>query len=291
MSGGGGSGSTTTNVTGPPEFVRPYWEANILGGQQLSQRPLELYGGQGVAGFSPEQLAGQEMMTNRALQGNPLIGQANQQLSSTMAGDYLRPESNPYLQANVNQALGDVSKQFQTGPMANAMAQFQRGGAFGGSAHQEYMQGQQKQLGDTLGGIASQMYGQNYAQERQNQIGATGMADRYGNADYQDALALQQVGDIRQRQTQAGIDYDRSLYDQAWNYPSQQLNFMTGLIGGSPYQQQTGPNPNYVSPRQGALGGMMSGAMTGGQMTGGNPWGYGIGALAGGLMGYYGNRG
>lgn len=280
-SGGSGGGSqTVTNVSGPPEFVRPYWEANILAGQQTGSRPLQLYGGQGVAGFSPEQLAGQEMMVNRALQGNPLIGQANQQISRTMAGDYLRPESNPYLQANVDRALGDVSKQFQTGPMANAMAQFQRGGAFGGSAHQEYMQGQQRQLGDTLGGIASQMYGQNYAQERQNQIGATGMADRYGNADYEDALALQQVGDIRQRQTQAGIDYDRSLFNQAWNYPQNQLNFMSGLISGSPYQEQTMPNPNYTSPTQGMLGGAATGAATGSYF---GPWG----ALAGGVIGGY----
>lgn len=282
MSGGGGGKETVTQVQGPPEFVRPYWEANILGGQQLAQRPLQLYGGQGVAGFSPEQLAGMEMMSNRALQGNQLIGQANQQLSRTMAGDYLRPESNPYLQANVNQTLGDVTKQFQSGPMANAMAQFQRGGAFGGSAHQEYLQNQQRQLTDQLGGIASQMYGQNYAQERQNQLGAAGMADRYGNADYQDAMALMQVGDIRQRQTQANLDYDRSLFNQAWNYPYDQMNFMQGLISGSPYQQTTGPNPNYTSRAQGAMGGAMAGASMGSYF---GPWGTAIGAIGGGLLG------
>jgi hypothetical protein len=286
MSGGGGS-QTTTQIQGPPEFVRPYWEANILGGQGLSTRPLQLYGGQGVAGFSPEQLAGQEMMAGRALRGNQLVPGAESEIGRTISGEYLNPESNPYLSANVNRALSDVTRQYQSSVAPNAMAQFQRGGAFGGSAHQEYMQNQERALGDTLGGIASQMYGQNYAQERQNQLGALNLADRYGNADYQDALALMQVGDIRQRQTQAGIDYDRQLYDQAWNYPYNQLNFMQGLISGSPYQQSTGPNPNYVSPGQGALGGAAAGASMGSSF---GPWGTGIGAVAGGLMGYYGNR-
>lgn len=289
MSGGGGSGGqTVTNVSGPPEFVRPYWEANILRGQQIGQRPLQLYPGQGVAGFTPEQMAGQEMTVQRALAGNPLIGQANQQLSRTMQGDYLRPESNPYLQANVNQALGDITRNYQQSVLPSTMAQFQRSGAFGGSAHQEALEGQQRALGATMGNVANQMYGQNYAQERQNQMAAAGMADRYGQAEYQDAMAMMGVGDMRQRQMQQMIDYDRSRWDQAWNYPQQQLNFMSGLISGSPYQQQTGPNPNYVSPRQSALGGAMTGASMGSTF---GPWGAAIGGIAGGLSGYYGGGG
>jgi len=289
MSGGGGSsGQTVTQVQGPPEWMRPYWEANVLQGHQLSGRPLSLYGGQGVAGFSPEQMAGQEMIANRAIAGNPLLNQANQQIGRTMQGDYLRPESNPYLQANVNQALGDITRNYQQSVLPSTMAQFQRSGAFGGSAHQEALEGQQRALGSTMGNVASQMYGQNYAQERQNQMAATGMADRYGSAEYQDAMALMGVGDARQQQMQQMIDYDRSRWDQAWNYPQQQLNFMTGLIGGSPYQQQTGPNPNYVSPQQGALGGAMAGASAGSTF---GPWGALIGGAAGGIGGYYGGGG
>lgn len=280
MSGGGGKNQTVTQTQGPPEFVRPYWEANIMGGQSLMQRPLQLYGGGGPAGFSPEQLAGQEMMIGRALRGNQLIPGAENEIGRNIGGEYLN--SNPYIDANVNRALRGITDQYKTSTMPSTMAQFQRAGAFGGSAHQEALARQEQGLGQALGDTAAQMYGANYAQERQNQLGAMGMADRYANADYQDAMALMQVGDARQRQTQAGLDYDRSQFDQAWNYPYQQMNFMQGLISGSPYQTSTGPNPNYVSPAQGAIGGAASGAAMGSYF---GPWGTAIGAIGGGLLG------
>lgn len=282
---GGGKDQTVTNVSGPPEWLRPYWEANVVGGQQLARRPLQLYSGTGVAGFTPEQLAGQEMVVNRALGGNQLVGQAESEIGKTISGQYLN--ANPYLDQSVNRALSRITDQYKTSTLPSTMAQFQRAGAFGGSAHQEALARQEQGLGDALSDTASQMYGANYAQERQNQLSAIGMADRYGNADYQDAMALMQVGDLRQRQMQQLADYDRSQYDRAWDYPYQQLNFMQGLVSGSPYQTQTGPNPNYVSPQQGALGGAAAGASVGSYF---GPWGTLIGGIGGGLAGYYGSK-
>lgn len=277
MSGGGGKDQTVTQVSGPPEWLRPYWEANVIGAQQLTQRPLQLYGGTGIAGFSPEQLAGQEMMINRALGGNQLVGQAESEIGRNISGQYLN--ANPYIDQSVNRALSRITDQYKTSTMPSTMAQFQRAGAFGGSAHQEALARQEQGLGQALGDTASQMYGANYAQERQNQLAALGMADRYGNADYQDAMALMQVGDLRQRQMQMLSDYDRAQYQQAWQHPYDQLNYMQGLIAGSPYQSQTGPNPNYTSPAQGALGGAMLGYGVGSAM------GAGGGAAAGASQG------
>lgn len=283
MSGGGGKDQTVTQVSGPPEWLRPYWEANVIGAQQLTQRPLQLYGGTGIAGFSPEQLAGQEMMINRALGGNQLVGQAESEIGRNISGQYLN--ANPYIDQSVNRALSRITDQYKTSTLPSTMAQFQRAGAFGGSAHQESLARQEQGLGQALGDTASQMYGANYAQERQNQLAALGMADRYGNADYQDAMALMQVGDLRQRQMQELADYDRSQFQQGWQYPYDQLNYMQGLITGSPYQSQTGPNPNYVSPGQRTLGGAASGAAMGSSF---GPWGAVAGGIAGGLLGRYG---
>jgi hypothetical protein len=91
------SGSQTstqqTNSTSKSEPWGPWGDAAKKGyfhfGDLLDKHPLSYYPGQTFATFSPPTLAALQMQTNRALQGSPLVGAAQQGALGTISGDYL----------------------------------------------------------------------------------------------------------------------------------------------------------------------------------------------------------
>ena len=87
---------------------------------------------------------------------NPLQGASAEVGSNQYAG------SNPYLGQMIQSAQGDVMDRFNEVQTPNLMAQFQSGGAFGGTAMQQAMQGQQEVLGDQLADISTGMRSQDY---------------------------------------------------------------------------------------------------------------------------------
>lgn len=175
----------------------------------------------------------------RAAQGNPLNQAAQQSAFSTLQGDFLGPNSNPYLRDTVNQAMGDARSQINS--------QF-AGDNYGSSAHQEW-------LTKGLMNQALPMYNQNYQAERQRQMGAQALAPTLANQDYTD---------IAQMRDAANAPWDQIMRNQ-------QIAQGAGGLGGT----QTQPyftNPT-ASMMGGALGGiglynaMNQGGLLGGGMT------------------------
>lgn len=316
MSGGGNSvpaNTTSTTQQELPGYAQPFAQSLLSRGYDLSNTPYQSYGGQRVADLTPEQQTGLAMTRERALGGAADVNAARGQglatsmgayfgaspsagmLQSTIAGDYLRPESNPYLAANVNKAMDDVSGKLN--------AQFNSAGGYGGSAHQET-------AARELGALANQMYGQNYlaergqqmqaanlasgefAQERANQMRAMGMAPQMGQLDYADASAMLGVGDVYGQRQQQLLNQQYEAWNNAINYPYQQLdvlsNALAGATGGRSTTTQTGA-PIAYNPTAGAIGGGLMGyglgSMAANQFGSYSPYvGAGLGALAGGYM-------
>jgi hypothetical protein len=104
-------------------------------------------------------------------------GQSN--LQDTLAGKYLSPDSNPYLQASVSDALGQAKSAFA--------------GQYGGAAGQNLdNSGYQEALARGLGGVATNAYSNAYGQERQNQMNAAGMVPAFSTfAAQQPYMGLQ----------------------------------------------------------------------------------------------------
>lgn len=205
--GDSGGGQTTIQKADPWSGAQPYITDYLQLGQQTTRNPFQFYNGDTVAGFSPEQEAGFSLATQRALAGSPTLNAANQNITGTLRGDFMSPDSNPYLRANVDRALGDVQTRVNS--------QFNNPN-FGGSAHQELLT---RNLADT----ASQMYGQNYSQERQNQLSAAGQAIPLAGADYLDAQALQGVGAQRQGLANQYLGNAAGAFQGAANFPYEQL--------------------------------------------------------------------
>lgn len=93
--------STTVNNSGPPEWAIPYYQANMDAVANFVNQPYQPYTGQRVAGANTM---------------NPYA-------------------SNQYADEQVKQLTGDIAHQYETSVAPNLMAQFNAGGAYGGSAH------------------------------------------------------------------------------------------------------------------------------------------------------------
>lgn len=254
-----------TTTSEPWSGVKPYLTDYLQLGQNVTKNPYQFYSGDTVAGFAPEQEMGFNLGTQRALAGSPTLNAANQNITSTLQGDYLNPASNPYLQATADRALGDVQSRINS--------QFNNQN-FGTSAHQETLQ-------RGLGEQANQIYGQNYASERDRQLAAAGQAQGLAGADYMDANYLQGIGAQRQGLANQYLGNAAGQFNQAAQWPYQQLERYGNVVSQGTGQggTVTSPNPNQgggSSPMAGALGGAAAGSAFG-------PWG----ALAGGVLGAF----
>lgn len=115
--------------------------------------------------------------TNTTTSGmNPtLTGPSVNQLLSTIRGDYLNPASNPYLQDTYNMAAKSLTDNYSMATAPQTSFLFGKGGqAFGdNSGFQQVQAKNQWDLGNNLQNLATNIYGQNYQNERGRQLAAS----------------------------------------------------------------------------------------------------------------------
>ena len=135
-------------------------------------------------------------------------------------------------QAGAAQGIGGLG-QVSSGMQQNVATQLgQLGGQYGTFGQQlGALGGRYGQMGETQAGIGQQLgqVGLNQANIARMSRGFTG----------DDISALQNIGNLQQVQAQRGLDIDQNEFMQKQKYPYEQLNFMSGLVQGTPYRQQS----------------------------------------------------
>lgn len=111
----------------------------------------------------------------------------NNTLQATADGQFLN--SNPHLDATYDAAARGLSRNFNENISPAMAAQFSAAGRSGSGAHQEAFQRSADTLGTNLGELGANIYGQNYAQERQNQLGAANSLNSTGLAQGQQDIS------------------------------------------------------------------------------------------------------
>jgi hypothetical protein len=208
---GGSDNVTTQNF---PDWAVPYAQDFLGRSQQVADLPYTPYTGQTVAQMNPYQTGAYDAIAQRAYQGSPVNDAAAGELTKTLSGGYLN--SNPYLDATVNRAQGDVMRGFA--PIEA------RSGSFGNSGLQESM-------GRALGDVSSQIRGQDYANERNRMVGSIGLAPQIANQDYLDADQLLKAGQGIQGQQQLNLDDTYRRFREAQDYPKEQLGTLGKALG------------------------------------------------------------
>jgi len=242
-----GSSSSGVQRVEPPSYQLPYLERGL---QQAQNRYNE---GAQVAPFNEAQKNAQHMVNYRAILGDNTIDSAQNYVQNSLNGGFLF--QNPYIDATFNKAA--------------LASQNQLASEFGRSGRNvEASQGLRAQQ---LNDLATQIYGGNYANERQLMQGTLGYAQPLGNQAYTDAAQLNQMGQQQQAQQQTEMDSKNIALDR---YLSQ--------VRGTDYgSTTTTPGGSKVA---GAAGGALSGAALGSLF---GPWGALIGGGLGGIGGLF----
>jgi len=247
MSKGGGSTTSTTAID--PDLKAAYLR-NIGQAQSVAGAlPVRQF-----AGFNPLYQAGEEMVTNEAL--NPFTGESIQQFM------------NPYENEVVQRALADVggaldTRRLQDRQAATAARAF--GGSRQGVVESLTNAAAIKQAADTAAQMRAAGYGQ-----------AAGLAQYAKGANISGGQTVMGLGGARQQLEQAQLDALR-------NIGLEKLQIASGGISTQlPNLGMTQTQPYYQNRTAGALGGALAGQQLGGAAFGG------YGAALGGLLGYFG---
>lgn len=218
--GGGGDSGKSTTTTEIPAELKPLATAYTNKALELSKQGFNPYKGQRFENLNQWQLDALNQTRDRAMQGSETVKNAESQLNNIIAGG----NTNPYLDQMVSKAQDSVRSQFNTGAVNS--------GSFGNS-------GLQEQFADSLGNVATQMYGQAYDQDRARQMQGIGMAQQFGNQAYQDAAQLMNAGQTVQDQFQQARDFNYQQFQERADHPYKQLAAMAGVFGSGLGQTST----------------------------------------------------
>lgn len=251
---GGGGGSSTTTQSIPNE-LRPLARAYTSKAMDLASQPYQPYRGQQVADMNLWQVRGANQISSRAANGDPLMNQASKTMQNALSsGDaatknaYAGP--NPFLQQNIDAALGDITRNYNDAIAPGLTTQMVGSGSFGNTgaqaATQNAMNDLTKNLGNTAAGMrmqdytAQQQLAENYA-NRNDQMKSQylNLAPTYGNQAYTDAAQLMKVGQQYYDNAQQRLDTEYQSYLDEQNLPYKQLAAMSGVFGSGIGQTQT----------------------------------------------------
>jgi hypothetical protein len=228
--GGGGSSTTTQSI---PEELKPLATAYSGKAMDLASQPYWTYGGQQVAGADPYQLAGADMIANRAQNGSALMGQAENSMQNALAtgnaatsnpygyaagvgsatqsnngGTNQYAGANPYLQQNINAAMGDITRNYNDAVAPGLTTQMVNSGSFGNTGAQASTANALNDLTKNLANTSSGMRMQDYTAQQglaENQINRNMQTSQFNSGLSDSALGRNQQNN--QFNSSMGNDY------------------------------------------------------------------------------------
>jgi hypothetical protein len=234
---GGGGGSSTTVQTIPDE-LKPLASAYSKRAMGLANQPYQPYGGQQVAGLNDFQNASANMIAYRTLHGDPLMDQARTTVHTGIAtgnaatanpygysagvggaapsagvgaassadngGTNQYAGANPYLQQNINAALGDITRNYNDAVAPGLTTQMVNSGSFGNTGAQASTANALNDLTKNLANTSSGMRMQDYQTQQQlaeSQINRNLQNNQFNAGMYDTALGR----NLQNNQFNAGL--------------------------------------------------------------------------------------
>jgi hypothetical protein len=291
------------STTQLPPWVNTAAQQNYGLAQNIASQPLQQYQGQLTADMGPQTQqaintaasggsAGADQYNAAQAGYLGVMGQSPQQVNAgQLSSTNLSPYMNPYTQSVINSTLPIMQQNLGLQQIGN-QSQAAGAGAYGGS-RQAIQQGiTQSQGAMNMANMAAQLNQANYGQAQgaaqsdistnlqaqlanqqaqQNQgalnLNAASVLSNLGNqAQLSQARNFTEqatAGGLEQSQAQNEINANLAQYQQALQYPYQQLGVLQSALGMTPYgQSQTGASTTQTqtasNPLTMALGGLTS---------------------------------
>lgn len=241
----------------------------------------ERYNGTGIAGFDPNQVAGQEAVLG-ATPTQQSIVQGGANTSNFWTGDNVwDPANNTQLQAGVDAVTRPISQAYTNDFLPAVRSEAIRTGGLGGSRQGVHEAVGAEKAGRAMGDAAARFVGDQYSTNVNAQLKALGLLPQTAQAQTIPGVTQSGVGDVRQAQEQARLNETISQfnYDELapWLQAKELLSVIPGMPGAT--TTSTANNPPQPSGMARALGGAATGAALGGALV------PGMGHLAGGGIG------
>lgn len=259
--GGGSTSSTTQSI---PNELKPLAAAYSSKAMDLSNTPYQGYDNSQVAELNKNQNLGMNMIVGRATGGNALMNQGSNTMQNALAsgdaatslgqlGSNQYAGSNPYLQQNIDSAMGDITRNYNDAIAPGLTTQMVGSGSFGNSGAQAATQNSLNDLTKNLGNTASSMRMQDYTAQQglaENQLNRNltaaqdyagrndqmksqylNLAPTYANQAYTDADQMMKVGQQQQDNNQQYLDSKYQSWSDQQNDPYKKLAAMSGVFG------------------------------------------------------------
>lgn len=273
-------GYTTTSL---PDWQAAYLQPAV--GRVAGMASPQYYPGALTGARSPMTQAAEGMAYAHATAGSPLLQTAQDYARNLLAGNYLA--ANPYLDSMYGNAAQRVQQGYLQAAMPAIASMYSAAGRYGSGAMGRQMERAQQTLGDTLGRLATDIYGQNYARERASMDAAHAQAPALAAADYYGPNVLAQFGRSADAYNQAAIDREiqRWQFNQLapWQAEQARLALLAGDYGGR--TTTSGSTAGGVSreineaPGQGILSGLFGNVTSAFGRSLGSNLGLGLGRL------------
>lgn len=225
-----------TQTTQVDPTIQPFLSFGLGEAQRLYQAGgPQYFAGDTFVRPSETTQTGLQALEQRAAQGNPLLGSAQQQLQREISGEFLG--GNPFFQGAFAPAAQAATTQFQKaiGDIGSAAS---KAGRYNSGAMQN-LQGQASNaLAQQLSNTAGQLAYQNYANERQRQAAATMAAPAMAQSDYQDIQNMLNAGQLREGYTGRQLQSDINRFNFQQNAPQQNLATFLSSVYGNPLTRQ-----------------------------------------------------
>ena len=223
--------ATTTTQTIAPE-IAPYLTYGLQQAAGMYQQGgPQYYTGETFVAPSQTTQAGLQALETRALAGSPLTGLAQNQLQGTIGGAYLG--GNPFFQGAFAPAAQAAQQQYQS-TLGDIASKSSLAGRYGSGVMGNLQDRASGQYAQALTNTAGQLAYQNYADERNRQQQAIGLAPQMAATDYQDIQNLLQAGQIREGYTGQQLGADIQRFNFLQNQPQQNLQNYMSLVYGNP---------------------------------------------------------
>ena len=229
-----GGNEVTTSLA---SYVEPFVQAGLTGASQLYESGgPEFYPDATYTPFANQTERGLQMLE---AQGTPSqTTNLGTLLDNTIQGNFLDPTTNPYLSQTYQQAAGELTDTFTNQILPALSAQF---GSAGGSNSQ--IQGQiatnaAGKLSDSLAKLQTNLYGQNFQQERGRQMQAGGMLPMYSQLARQPIMDQLQVGRAVEGKAREVLQDEINRFNYYQTRPEINLqNYLRNISGSFPTQQ------------------------------------------------------
>ena len=230
--------ATSSNID---PTIQPYLGYGLSEAQRLYQAGgPQYYGGQTYVSPSTTTQTGIQALEARAKLGNPLLQSAQNQLQSTVSGEFLG--GNPFFQGAFAPAAKAAESQFKQS-LGDIAGKASLAGRYGSGAMGSLQDRATGAFTQSLANTAGQLAYQNYDAERARQQAATLASPAMASADYQDIQNLINAGQLREGYTGQQQQADIQRFNFLQNQPQVNLQNYLSSIYGNPInraQQQTG---------------------------------------------------